>query len=222
MDSNTSRVEKKPSQRLNDALTQMLVVDIQGKALDGVTYVLLLKEDKERIDFYKELRKEATLCGYAEDELIRAYELPSGYIFDMDLTVAKKFTERISQMVAEQNQGQTPTGDLLGDGPENRRKADIIKLGKMLYDNYKKGVTELDVALYSRNSVQTIRLKAVDENNNPYQVVYNAYAIRHWDIYTLNQHILIPMGFRVAKLAPIDILKNRNGVLFRLTLGRVD
>ena len=79
-------------------LTQFIVNEIGGKALDGITYVLVRTDntatqvDKDRISKYEAIRKEATLCGFGNNQLFRMYTLSNGVIFDIDMGITKKIT----------------------------------------------------------------------------------------------------------------------------------
>lgn len=210
----------KMSVDLQDMLTNMLMIDIGGKAVDGITYVILTKLpiDEQKVKEYKAIRKEATRCGYTDDEIFRVYELSNGYLFDIDLNIVKIITAQLSKLVAQSNGNQSPVGDLIGDAPDRRRKADLISLGKYLKEEFSKGNVDINVALFSRNSVPRIIINGTLPNGKPGTIKYNAYAIRHWDIYTLNQSILIPMGFRVDSITPCGIIHSKSGILFNLKL----
>ena len=103
------------SNELLNRLTEFLICEIGEKALSGITYVLLLKEkDKETYERYKGIKDEVIKCGYKNGEVFRVYDVPNGYILDLDLSVAKKITEKLSEAVAKTNNGATPAGDLIG------------------------------------------------------------------------------------------------------------
>lgn len=213
----------KVSKKLIDMLSEFLVTEIQGKALGGITYTLLFKDgkDKEMCAKYFKIREEATNCGFGPNEVFRVYEVTNGYIFDMDLSVAKYITVELSKAVAKMNGGKTPVGDLIGEAPEKRRREDLKLLAKYLQGQFKEGRKDVEVALFSRNSVPRIVINAVDKAGNPILLKYNAYAIRHWDIEDVNTALLLPVGIRIASIEPCEILPSKTGVRFIVRLAPV-
>ena len=214
------------SKELLGKLTEFLTVEIESKALDGITYVLALKDnesDREDIEKYKAIRTCATKCGFGPNEAFRAYELSNGYIFDMDLVIAKQITILLSQKVAKQNNNKTPIGDIIGDSPEQRRREDMVKLAKKCVNEFKDGHKVFDVALFSRNSVPRIVVSGTDPKSGKSSVVtYDAYAVRHWDIEEINCKFLAKEGIRIAKIEPCEVIPTRTGVRFRLHLARAN
>lgn len=209
------------SKRLRDMLTEFLICEIGSRALDGITYTLLLKtnRDKELIERYKQIKVEANNCGFVNNEVFRMYEIGNGYIFDMDIGVAKMITAEIARSInASANYSNVPSPDLISDMPEKRRKRDIIALGRYLVSQFDLNRTELEVALFSRNSTNRIVINGKSANNEPIALTYNAYAIRHWDIEILNEKILIPMGIRVSRIQSCEILPSKTGVSFQFKL----
>ena len=206
------------SSELLNKLTEFLVCEVSGKAIDGITYAMVLKDNKDKENYkrYMEIKKEAVNCGYNNDEVFRVYEVANGYIFDMDLNVSKKITTEISKAVAKANNGSTPAGDLIGDSPDKRRKDDMIGLAKYIKQQYDAGNKKVEVALFSRNSVPRIIVSGVGPKNDMISIKYNAYAVRHYDIESINANMLIPAGIRVAKLEPCEILPSKTGVRFIL------
>ncbi len=213
----------KPSRALMDMLSDFLVSEIQSRALSGITYTMLFKDPKEKETYekYMKIREEALKCGYGQNEVFRAYEVSNGYIFDMDLSVAKFITAELSKSVAKNNGGQTPVGDLIGDAPEKRRKEDMTLLAKYVKGQFKEGKKVLEVALFSRNSVPRIVINGQDKAGQSVLLKYNAYAIRHWDIEEINTKLLVPAGLRISKIEPCEILPPKTGVRFILHLSKV-
>lgn len=211
------------SNELLNQLTEFLIHEIDVKALDGITYTFLLKDNKyqETYKRYLKIKEEAHRCGYSNDEIFRIYEVSNGYIFDMDLKVAKKITEELSKAVAKSNGGKTLSVDVLSKGPDKRRKADMTSLAKFVKQEYDSGKRKIEVALFSRNSVPRIIISGVDKNNKPIAIKYNAYAIRHWDIELINEKLLVPAGIRIAKIEPCEILASKTGVRFVMYLDSV-
>ena len=203
------------SKELVDGLTSFLVTNIESKALDGITYVMAFKNDKEFIERCKEIKEAAIANGFGTDECFRVYEVVNGYIFDMDLSVAKYLTQKLYQAVKKGD------ADLIGDRPEKRRREDMKKMAKYCKSQYDKGITTFEVALFSRNAVPKIVVSGTDSSNHKGVVLnYNAFAIRHWDIEEINSSLLVPMGLRITKIKPCEILPPKTGVRFEITVSR--
>jgi len=212
----------KMTKELVDKLSYFLTTEIQSRALDGITYAMVFKgpKDKETLESYMEIKKEVEKCGFGPNEVFRVYEVSNGYIFDLDLSVAKSITVKLSEVVNKMNNGQTPIGDLIGSHPENRRKEDMSKLAKLIKNEFKEGKRRIEIALFSRNSVPRIVMSADDKKSGkPVLVKYDAFAIRHWDLGDINTKMLIPAGIRIVKIEPGEILPPKTGVRFVLHLA---
>ncbi len=211
------------SRDLINMLSEFLVCEIESRALSGITYTLIFKNEKDKplYEKYMKIKEEALKCGYDNNEAFRVYEVSNGYIFDMDLSLAKYLTVEISKGVAKQNKGATPVGDLIGDAPEKRRREDIALLAKHLKSQFKKGRRSVEVALFSKNSVPRIVVNAEDRDGKTIALKYNAYAIRHWDIEDLNRSLLAPDGIRVTKIEPCEVLPSKTGVRFIIHMTQI-
>ena len=145
------------SKKLLDMMTEFLISEIGAKALDGITYAMVLKNKKDKTLYnrYITIKQEAINCGYMNDDVFRVYEVANGYIFDMDLNTAKKITAELAKAENVTVGGQ-PTTDLIRDMPEQRRKRDMVALAKYLKSEYDSGKTEVEVALFNRNTTNTI------------------------------------------------------------------
>lgn len=211
------------SKNLLDLLTEFMVCEVGSKALDGITYTMLLKnnKDKEEIDRYMNIKHEAAKCGYTNNEVFRVYEITNGYIFDMDIATAKQITAEIVRTLNKNNAGIQNT-DLINNLPEKRRKKDMVALGKFLKEEFDKGKRQVEVALFSKNSTNRIILNGKNSKGEAIAVKYNAYAIRHWDIELINEKLLIPAGFRVSRIQPCEILPSKTGVSFVFTLETIE
>lgn len=207
------------SKRLKDMLTEFMLCEISSRSLDGITYVMFLKEEKNKeiIQRYKEIKQEALNCGFGKDEVFRVYEISNGYIFDMDINTVKQIT---AEMIKSMYKGTSELESYkeLRELPEIRRKKDILALGKYLKQEYEHGKRTLEVALFSRNSTNKIVINCKNKNGELLSIKYNAYAIRHWDIELVNEKILMPAGFRVSKIQPCEVLPSKTGVSFIFTL----
>lgn len=208
----------KVSRKLMNMLTEFLVCEIESRALHGVTYTMVLKNNREDYDHYMEIKKEALECGFGQNDIFRVYEVSNGYIFDMDLTMAKYITAELSKVTAANNGGQTPVGDLIGHYPDKRRRSDMEALYKYALSEYRDGKRSIEVALFSRNRVPRIVINGQDKNNKPTLIKYNAYAIRHWDIGDISNELMAVEGIRISKIEPVEVLPSRTGVKFILHL----
>lgn len=210
------------SRELLNMLSEFMITEIGASALDGITYALVAREDTKRYKQYLAIREEANKCGFNSNEVFRFHELINGYIFDMDILTAKQITAEISRNVAAFTKGKTPIGELLKERPEKRRLRDLEALSKVLKAKYDSGVRNVEVALFSKNSTNKITIHGKGPNNKRLAIVYNAYAIRHWDIELLNERFLIPANFRVSSLRPCELLPSKTGVSFLFTLESMD
>lgn len=218
----------KLSAELLDGLTDFLITNIESKALYGITYVMALQSDTELISSCQRIKENALKSGFGPEEVFRVYQVVNGYIFDMDLSVAKYLTGKLAIAVAKTNKdvnlNYVPNGDLIGNGPEKRRREDMQNLAKYCKSQYEKGIMVFEVALFSRNSVPRIVINGSDSSKGnagkPVIVTYNAYAIRHWDIEEVNRNLLVPAGIHITKIKPCEILPSKTGVRFELTLAR--
>lgn len=213
------------SKKLLDMLSEFMVRELGSKVLDGVTYTFVLntEADKQTYEEYMAIKQEAVNCGYLNDEVFRTYKLSNGYIFDMDLSTAKQITSEVYKRVAKDNnmstdQTQNSNFDLIKDSPDERRNRDIANLAKYLKSEFDNGNKQVELALFSRNSSNKIIINGKLPNGNPVSLRYNAYALRHWDIEILNERYLIPAGFRVKRIQPLEILPSKTGASFLFTM----
>lgn len=218
------------SKELFDMLSDFLIREIGSKSIDGITYALILREDKENYRDYMEIRKEATKCGFGTNEVFRVYEVSNGFIFDMDIQATKTISYKLSEAVSKTNGGKTPVKDFIGNSPDKRRNADMVGLARLIKKTYDSGGTIAEAALFSRNTSPLIQvsgiLKRKDKNGKPQeeivQLKYPAFAIRHWDIETINKHLLIPAKLRIAKIEPCEILPSKRGVKFNFYIEPIE
>lgn len=212
------------SKELINKLTEFLICEVDSKALSGITYAMALKDDKGREMFkrYKKILKEIKNCGYESEEIFRIYDVGNGYIFDMDLSVTKRITIELTKAVAKANNDDRLAEDIIGDKPDIRRKEDMTRLSRHIQKEYfEKGNSEIEVALFSRNSVPRIIITGKDKEGHPTIVRYNSYAVRHWDIEAINRKILIPKGVRVGRIQPREVLPSLTGCSFMLFVEQI-
>lgn len=210
------------SKELMEELSIFLMQYVDCKALDGITYAMVLSNqpaDADRLKQLMEIKKKVMDAGFPDEAVFRCYKLSNGYVFDLDINVAKAITAKLAEKVAAANGGRTPAGDLIGQNPERRRQQDMEKLAKSCIDNFNKGIRKLEVALFSRNNVPRITINGHDDAGNPKLVIYDAYAIRHWDLEAVNTMYLAPRGVRIQSIVPCEILPSKTGVRVILTLA---
>lgn len=215
------------SDTLKNYLSEFFVREIGGNEVYGMTYAFVMKEpnnpvEKKKYDNYMLIRNEANACGYSKNEVFRVYEVSNGYIFDMDLGIAKKISQEILLGVVREKKLEGFNIDTIGDKPLKRRKKDMVALSKFLLQQLKQeGKSQVEIALFSKNVTNRIMVTGVLENGDKVCVKYNAYALRHADIETLNEQLLIPQGIRVAAMQPCEILPYKNGVSFIFKLEKI-
>ena len=207
-----------PSENFVNMMVDFMLSEVSSKSMDGITYAMVLKTDadKSRFNKYMEIRKEATRCGYTTDEAFRVYELSNGWLFDMDMSFAKTITAELAKSVVTEKDNVNPE-DLIGDKPERRRKADMGRLAEYVRKRYMDGENVIEVALFSRNTSPKITVTGVDPSSKKnVRLEFRAYAIRHWDIETVNAKLLIPAGIRISRIEPCEILPSKTGIRFRI------
>lgn len=213
--------------KLSKELTEMLRVFLAGSigtnVVEGITYVLLLDNERDagKIKEYLAIRDEARKCGFGTNELFRAYKLSNGYIFDLDINIAKALTAKITDDFMRENGKTGGIPDFIQNKPEERRRADMEKLAKKCIENYKKGVRTFDVALFSKNSVPRIVVNGTDERGKEVVYKFDAYAIRHWDIEAINAQALMPKGIKIGNIEPCEIIQSKTGVRMTLHLAKM-
>lgn len=211
---------KELPKELLDKLTELLCLEIGSKAMEGITYILLDKSEKDRFKVlkYKDVRITADKAGLGPNEAFRFYELANGYVFDMDMSIAKHITNFLSTVVAKNN-GTEPLANLIGNNPEVRRKNDMKALANKCLKEYKDGITKFDVALFSRNKGNKIITQVRDKTGNNLIIQYPAYALRHWDLEDINREYLLRYGIKIVSVEPVELIESKTGVRFTLNLG---
>lgn len=198
------------SAELKAKLAGFLMDYLGSKVSDGITYVLLTsdKKDTERFNELTSLKAELDKA-HVNPNVFRCYQVSNGYIFDVDIGVARDLTAQMAREVMNIDR------DLIGDGPQKRRRADIERLAKSCKAWFNKGVNTVEVALFSRNSVPRINITGRDAKGAAKMLTYEAYAIRHWDIDEVNS-ILLSSGIRITAVDTHEILPSETGL--RVTL----
>lgn len=212
----------KISKELLNMLTEFVISEIGANALDGITYSMALKNDKDKAlcERCLAIRKQATKEGLSPKEVFRLYDVPNGYIFDMDINTVKIITAELIKNVKANNKNIVCDRDIIKDMPEQRRKRDLVLISKYLQSEYDKGNLSTEVALFSRNTTDRILVSGKGNNGENLVVKYKAYAIRPWDIELVNEKFLIPAGFRVKSIQPCEVLPSKTGVSFIFSMER--
>ena len=212
---------KEELRNLREALTEFMLVEIGGNALDGITYTLLSnnnENDVKSIQRYNKIKEKAMSLGFSDTQLFRVYKMSNGYIFDMDLDEVKTMTTKIAKHLAKTDPTIRDTMNLIGNHPEERRKRDMVALAKYVYNRFNEGHRDIEVALFSRNSTNKITITGKANDGSYCQIQYNACALRHWDIEIINEKLLRPKGILIRSLQFYEILPSKTGVSVRLGL----
>ena len=205
------KIKSETLEKLND----FLVTNIESKVLEGITYALAIEGDS-LVEKGKDIKTSVLADGFDKNELFRVFKVSNGYVFDMDMSVAKFITQTIASHMGDRIPQEQ---DIIGSLPEKRRQEDMIALAKYCKSQHSKGVNKLEVALFSRNIVPKIVITGKDSRGKDVVASYNAYAIRHWDIDEVNNKYLSPYGIAITSIKPCEVLPSRTGVRFELTLG---
>ena len=210
------------SAELLNKLEGFFVNSIADKVLDGVTYIMVFSDEQKMFNAYNKIREEVDELGYDKNTLFRVYQFCNGYVFDMDLSVSIYLAEKIvKENVAEAGESNTNIKVNISDMIKDKRKSAMVSFAKYCKSQMDKGITEFDVAMYSRNTVPKILISGKDTNGNPLMLQYRAFPLRHWDIDTVSNELLLPNGVRISKVESCEILPARNGVRFKIYLSRV-
>lgn len=215
--------KKVVTNELLERVKPFYVNEIRDRVLDGMTYCLLLNDtDSLKIQNYLDMKEFIKSEGYSDTDILRAFSISNGYIFDMNLAVAQRIATGLLKSAYEEYNKDVDFIQELKASPINRRTADMTRLAnkclKVIGDG---GRNEFYVALYSRNSGPYIKLNAM-HNNKPVTVTYDSYALRHFDLTDINSDYLCSKGIRISKIEPCDILSSKTGVKFRIVLERLD
>lgn len=213
------------SKNLLDMLSEFMIRELGSKPFNGVTYTMLLNNDidSETYKEYMMIKQEAVNCGYTHDEVFRTYKVSNGYIFDMDLATAKQIMNELYKVVARANKLDVNVSNnanflLIDEQPDKARKTHMVNIAKLLKEKYDKGEKTVELALFSRNSGYKITRTASLQDGTPIVIKYDAFPLRHWDIEEVNEKFLIPAGFRVKRIQPLEIFPTKAGVIFEFTM----
>ena len=219
---------KQMSKQLKDMLSEFMIREIGAKVLDGITYTFVDSNDKEKNKEYNVIREEATANGFGGKEIIRVFKVSNGFIYDLDIDIAKAITQELYKVVAKDNNlsinvNENPNFRIIGETPKKRRMEEIEKISKFILNKAKTGEMDFEVALFSRNKTNQIIINGIDgDSGDRISVRYNAYALRHYDLEIVNEKYLIPAGYRVCNVKPLEILPSKTGVCFNIRVQTMD
>jgi len=212
------------SKELMSLLEAFLHAEIAGLSLKGVTYSMTFKdkEGQKLYDRYSAIRDHANKDGFKEDELFRIREITNGYLFDLDFDIAKQIMISVAEEIAQLNkEDPKEKAEVFVNGAIQRRQDDMIRLAKLVEQEISAGKNAIEVALFSRHSVPRITITGLNSNREPVVMMINSYAVRNWDLGTVNKHLLIPKGLRIAKVSLREILPEKNGIRTILNIERI-
>ena len=197
-------------------LTEFLVVNINEKVLQGISYIIVPKNDKnnEKIKELDKVRARLTELGVPENEQFRRYDVNTGVIYEIDLKTAIELTVRISKAA-----GASESTDFgISQSSYERQNDDIKRFAQLCVKKAKAGIEEFDVCLFSRNTVDKINMTGKDQNNKDIMVAYDAFALRHTDIAKINQQ-LANVHLKIVRVIIHEAVPSMTGV--RTTIGIV-
>ena len=212
-----------------EELTDFYASEISDKLFMGVTYVMLLKDSgmDNKIQKYLDLKQRIMENNTTSADIMRAFEMCNGYIFDLGLRPAQQLAlDLIKSTFSTDEQLPKEAILMIKDKPLDRRKAELKNLAIKCLNELKAKPTEkqvvFDVALYSRNTTNSIRFMANGPKNERIRVSYDAFNLKHTDLDELNRAFLVPKRLRVCSVQPCEILPTRTGVRFKLYVERLD
>lgn len=215
------------SNKLKSYLGEFYVREIMGDLLYGITYAFVPKEprsseDDSRYKNYVSIRDEASRCGYPKDKVFIMYETSNGYVFDMDMNVAQQIATELAKGVPDDAEfSPKEFQELIAEAPVTKRKKDMARLAKYCLDQAEAGKEQFEIALFSTNMSGKITVTGEVPKHGKVCVAYTAYALRHVDIEAVNEHLLIPKGYKISKMQSGEILPLKNGISFIVTLERL-
>lgn len=223
----TGSVKPHFSDELKNKLQNFIVNELGGKAIDGVTYTMIktgpaaTNFDAERLEDCKALRKEADICGFGPNELVRVYPVYQGVVYDVDMNVVNKIQSVLVNNIIDKNGQHLEYSKAVGNRPEMRRKSDMLALAKYVQKKYLDGQNIIDIVIFSRNTVPEAVVSGVLPDGRPAIQRYKAFAVRQSDFKDINRNILMPIGYRIKSLAPGPVLPSRQGVVYQIVVEAV-
>ena len=221
-------MQRQISENLLNLISEFVINELGSKVIDGITYTFISKEpyDVEYYEKYKFIRDTANQEGFGDKELIRIYEVCNGYIFDLDLYIAKVIISEMYKGVLMNDGTLKSPSDykdtFIKDKPEQRRKRDMANIARKVKAEYDKGNTQMDIALFSKNTTHKIIVTGTDRKGKKMMSTYDSYVLRHEDLRLVNEEFLIPAGIKIDAIKPCEILPNKNGLLFTIHITKFE
>ena len=209
------------SQITLNKITEIVCADIGSKILDGATYVILSnnKSNRTKIERYLQVRRDIDQEGFGANEVLRVYELPNGYIFDVDMSIAKTITASLAEMLSKTNDDVKLIRKLVDIKPYERYNRDCESLANLCLKNFKKGIRKFDIALYSRINHNVIKVTATDNEGRSGVISFPAFAVRMTDLTEINSKYLVEKGIRIASVEACEIVGSNSGLRVIIMLG---
>lgn len=206
----TDEIEKKLLKFYNDT--------VGAEIMRGITYTLTLDTDSCNQEYLKlnGLLKDA---GYEQYNLLKVSKLCNGYIFDMDLSLAKREAAK-TLMLYDKKSIDLNTKSAINSYPNERIESEKVKLANYIIKEFEAGNSKLSIALYSRNQTGKIVYK-VFVDNQPILMRYDAFALRKENLESINEKFLVVKGLKIAKIRACEILPTRTGAGFELYIEQI-
>lgn len=201
-----------------DKIAVIVANDIGAKVMDGINWTFVLDTDNVKINEYDSIRESLRSMGYKSNEVLRAFKVPNGVVYDIDATVVKKLVIKLMS----QSDKADICSTIMKTAYEERRNSEFAKLQVFIIKAIKSGKKKVSLALFNKNKGSKIVYK-VNVTNGVYKGKYmeislDAFALRHWDLEELNQNYLIPARCKIKRIEVIDILPTLTGVGFNVEL----
>lgn len=205
----------------DEVLEKIAVIVANGigaKAIDGINWTFVLDTDNVKIEEYESIRESLSNMGYKRNEILRAFKVPNGIVYDIDAEVVKQLVTKIMS----QSEKADTCSSIMKTAYEERRNAEFAKLQVLIIKAIKSGKKNVSLALFNKNKGQKIAYKVKVTNgvdNDKYmEITLDAFALRHWDLEELNQNYLIPARCKIKRIEVIEILPTLTGVGFNVEL----
>lgn len=201
-----------------DKIAVIVANDIGAKVMDGINWTFVLDTDTVKINEYESIRESLRSLGYKSNEVLRAFKVPNGIVYDIDADVVKKL---VTSLMSQSEKADT-CYSIMKTAYEERRNSEFAKLQVFIIKAIKNGKKNVSLALFNKNKGSKIVYK-VKVTNGIYkgkfmEITLDAFALRHWDLEELNQNYLIPARCKIKRIEVIDILPTLTGVGFNMEL----
>ena len=214
---------------LANGLMDFFSEEISDNIFAGVTYGLVFKDKmtQAKVAKYTELKQKILECEMNTQDKLRMFEVCNGYIFDLGVRTAQIIALDLIRSTYKDGE-EISKNDVLRikDLPVQRRRAELERLAnkciKIMNDNRTSQSEEIVIALYSRNTSNTVKVTGELENGQKVRFTYDAYKLKHTDLDELNKQFLVKRRIKVASIQACEILPPRTGVKFKLKIERLD